>query len=489
MAIHSGDPRRWAILATFAVGSAFSAFSWLCFAPISSLVESTYSTTPLGVNLLSLSFMIVYLPASIFSVWLMDMYGLRATLIVGAFSNAAMNWVKFTGAYIGGPTGFTIILAGQCIGAVGQPLILNIPARLSMDWFTQSERDIATVAATMANILGQMAGSLLPALLVTGEDDFRALMLYQALPCTVALIIAVIVARDRPTLPASAAAAHQWAEQAKLKSESLDSPSARVLKAMWHDSVALTTHANFVWLCAGFTLATGSAWSLLTLQAQIIQPCGYGNSIVGTSGAALLGVGVLASFAIGVWLQRSTAYVITQKLLVIACAAATVGILGVNRPGNAGPIVAMWCLLGAAIQPLMPVSLEHAAEMTYPVSADSSSTVLLVAANVFGCILTLILTVLLAQPSFSNCSSVVNPASGVILTVMLGAAVVTLPVRKEYRRHDAEALLPLQQGFSEDTHALALPLLVERVLPLSVVSAPVRATSFAQQKACAHAVN
>jgi MFS family permease len=468
------EPLRWGILAIFSISSAFSAFSWLCFAPISTLVETTFAATAMDVNMLSLSFMIAYLPASIVSVWIMERYGLRVTLLAGAFTNAAMNWTKFGGVVLGGWNGFAIILAGQCIGALGQPLILNIPARLTMDWFPQSERGMATVAATMANVVGQMAGSLLPALLVTDRADFRALMLYQAVPCTAALLVAALCARDRPAHPPSVAVARQWkeqednAKQLSTLSSSDDAPqapsqSARALVAMWRDTATLMSHRNFMWLCASFSLATGMAWTLLTLQAQIIQPCGYSSAIVGASSAALLGVGIVSSFAIGAFLQRSNAYLLTQKLLTAACAVATLGILAVNRPGSPGAVVALWCVLGAAIQPLMPASLEHAAEMTFPVSADSSAALLLVAANVFGCILTLVLTVLVAEPSFTRCSTVFNAASGTIAAVMLLGVAVTLPLRKEYRRTHAEEVERTRRASACSTngglHNHSLPLL------------------------------
>lgn len=337
-----------------------------------------------------------------------------------------------------GGRGFALILAGQLIGAIGQPLILNIPARVTMDWFGDSERDFATITATMANILGQMAGSLLPALFVKDSADFAFMMLIQAIPCSVVLILAYFVAQDRPTVAPSSAAAQQWADRDSSAADKTESPMRRALLSMWHDAAALMTNGNFVWLAAGFSLATGMAWTLLTLQAQIITPCGYSVDVAGISGASLLGVGVASSFGIGFILKLTGfAYVTTQKLLVCGCAAATVAVLLVNSPNHVALVIAMWCFVGAVLQPLMPVTLEHAAEMTFPMVADSSSTILLVAANLIGCVLTFVLTALVALPSFSNCDALLNPASGVMMSAMILAAVVTLPVRVDYRRKKA----------------------------------------------------
>lgn len=71
-------------------------------------------------------------------------------------------------------------------------------------------------------------------------------------------------------------------------------------------------------------------------------------------------------------------YVVLQKgnLALFTVAVATLYIN--NRPDNRTGVIASWAFLGLALEPLMPLTLEHAAEMTYPQSADSSTALLLV---------------------------------------------------------------------------------------------------------------
>ena len=52
----------------------------------------------------------------------------------------------------------------------------RLPAWLSV----QGERDVATTAATMSNILGQMVASVLPAVIVQNVTELPNVMLYQA---------------------------------------------------------------------------------------------------------------------------------------------------------------------------------------------------------------------------------------------------------------------------------------------------------------------
>jgi hypothetical protein len=95
--------------------------------------------------------------------------------------------------------------------------------------------------------------------------------------------------------------------------------------------------------------------------------------------------------------------------------------------------------LGAVLMPILPATLEHAAECTYPIPADSSSSLLLVMANVVSMLLTFALTPLLAMPVSANCSAIVTPASGLIFFSMVLGVVLVIPVKKDYRRMAAEA--------------------------------------------------
>jgi hypothetical protein len=153
---------------------------------------------------------------------------------------------------------------------------------------------------------------------------------------------------------------------------------------------------------------------------------------------------VVAAFAVGAVMEATKAYLPLQRGVMAAAVLGLGAVLAATRPGHAGLLVAAFALLGACLQPLMPLTLEHAAEMTFPMGAEVSTSFLFMAANIFAYLLVLLLTPLLALPRSATCSTVLTPAAGTVLALMVAGLACTLAVRQEYRRGAAEAaqLLP-----------------------------------------------
>lgn len=127
-----------------------------------------------------------------------------------------------------------------------------------------------------------------------------------------------------------------------------------------------------------FAVATGAGWALLILEQQVVTPCGYSDEFAGILGAALLGTGVICAFVMSGVMEKTKEYVLLQKGTLVLYAVAMAAVYGNNRADNRVGLLASWCFVGALLQPLMPLTLEHAAEISYPLPADSSTALLLV---------------------------------------------------------------------------------------------------------------
>jgi MFS family permease len=158
---YSVYPLRFGIATVFSLGNLLNAAMWICFAPVENFTQARFGVGPFAVNMLSLVFMILYLPGSVLSVFLMERYGMRATLIVGAVLNTLCALVRWLGAaYITDPAvSFGVVMLGQIIGGIAQPIFSNLPSRISGDWFAVTERDLSTTACAMSNPLGNAVGS------------------------------------------------------------------------------------------------------------------------------------------------------------------------------------------------------------------------------------------------------------------------------------------------------------------------------------------
>lgn len=472
--------RRWGILTVYGIANCMNAFLWICFAPIASLTQSFFGVSALAVNMLSLSFMILYPVGSVLATFIETAYGLRAQLLLGTGLNAVCAWIRYFGALMVAPlgteAGFAVVMIGQIVGAIAQPVFTNAPARIAGAWFGTKEREIATTVGSMSNPVGNALGSVVPGLAVVVAGDIPALLLGQAVVCTVNVVLTWWVATDKPPTPPSAAAAHRDEERQHLMSSGGSGSSGSsggaeaaeaaeeagsskhhhltpraALAALWSDYKLLLANRNFLLLAAGFGIGLGLFNAILTLIAQLLQPCGYGADTAGTAGAALLGAGLSAAAIAGVVLTKTHAYVPMLRGGILAAVGAAIFMLASLQPDKEAQLTASFALLGFCLIPLLPISLENCSECTYPIAEDASSSLLLTIGQIVGIILIFALTPVLET---SGCDTVVTTQAGIILGVLLVGTAFLLPFKKDYRRQAAE-VADAQEAAAEGAAAAA----------------------------------
>lgn len=72
------------------------------------------------------------------ALWAIDRFGLRVTILCGMASQLLMNVIKTSAVAspLLSPHGaYWVMMVGQIIGGAGQPLILNVITRFTMDWY------------------------------------------------------------------------------------------------------------------------------------------------------------------------------------------------------------------------------------------------------------------------------------------------------------------------------------------------------------------
>ena len=101
----------------------------------------------------------------------------------------------------------------------------------------------------------------------------------------------------------------------------------------------------------------------------------------------------------------------------------------------AAAVLAASALLGAAAVPLLPLTLENAAECTYPIAEDSSASLLTSAGKLAGVVFVVALQPLAGAGA---CATVLTPAAGVVAGAICVSALGLLAFRADYRRAAAE---------------------------------------------------
>ena len=134
---------RWIMLAIYGGISFCNGMLWITFSPITTFTEAFFDIDANLVNLLSVVYMVLYIPGSVFASWLYKHYGCRTTLLFAATGNAVSAWTRVV-AVAQPDKGYVFLLLGQCIGSWVQPSLLNAPAKITAVWFTIKERDMAT---------------------------------------------------------------------------------------------------------------------------------------------------------------------------------------------------------------------------------------------------------------------------------------------------------------------------------------------------------
>ena len=167
---------RWVMLAAFMLAIAVNQLLWISFAPITGEAAAFYGVDDLAIGLLSLVFMVVFIVVSIPASWVIDTYGIRVGVGIGAVLTGAFGLLRgFLAA------DYAWVLAAQIGIAVGQPFVLNAIAKIAGRWFPIGERATATGLASLAIYVGIFAGLAATPIIVLGSSIPTALLVYGAI--------------------------------------------------------------------------------------------------------------------------------------------------------------------------------------------------------------------------------------------------------------------------------------------------------------------
>ena len=79
---------RWVVLTVFMLINLIMQTLWITYAPITGPAAEFYGVSDLQIGLLSMTFMIAFVPLSIPVSWVIDTYGFRIAVGIGAISPA-----------------------------------------------------------------------------------------------------------------------------------------------------------------------------------------------------------------------------------------------------------------------------------------------------------------------------------------------------------------------------------------------------------------
>src|SRR5574339_1139014 len=85
---------RWVVLAFFMFINLTIQMLWITYAPVTGPAAAFYGVSDLQIGLLAMTFMIAFIPLSIPVAWVIDTYGFRVAVSIGAVLMAVFGLLR-----------------------------------------------------------------------------------------------------------------------------------------------------------------------------------------------------------------------------------------------------------------------------------------------------------------------------------------------------------------------------------------------------------
>jgi len=326
---------------------------WISFAPITGTAAQFYGVSDLAIGLLSMIFMIVFIIASIPASWVIDTYGIRVGVGIGAVLTGVFGLLR--GVFGADYTG---VLIAQIGIAIGQPFVLNAVAKIAGRWFPINERATAAGLGSLAIYAGIFVGLVLTPFVVIHSDIPTLLWIYGIIAALISILF-LALARERPPTPVGP----------EERSLVLDG-----LKRLFHQR-------EFIYLFLLFFIGLGVFNAVTTWIEEIVRPRGFSIDQAGIVGGLMVLGGIVGAIVIPPISDRMRRRV---PFIVLALVGAIPGLIGVTFASGYPLLLASAFVLGAFLLSSGPLGFQYAAEITYPVPEGTSNGLLLLAGQVSG---------------------------------------------------------------------------------------------------------
>ena len=347
---------RWVMLVVFMFIVAVNQLLWITFASITSAAVQFYGVSDLSIGLLSMIFMIVYIFVSIPASWVIDTYGLRVAVGIGAALTGIFGLMRGLTA-----SSYTLVLVAQIGIAIGQPFILNAVTTVAARWFPLRERATASGLGSLAMYLGIFLGLGVTPWLTLRFHIGGMLMAY-GIVSVVAALVFFIFARERPATPPCP-------------------PGMEVRSLAFDGFKQMFRQRDFLLLLVIFFIGLGIFNAVTTWIENILAPRGFSSTLAGTAGGLMILGGIVGALVIPSLSDRLRKRV---PFIILALAGATAGLIGIAYATSTWLLLTASVTLGFFLLSSGPIGFQYGAEITHPTPEGTSNGLLLMMGQVSG---------------------------------------------------------------------------------------------------------
>jgi MFS family permease len=349
---------RWVVLLAFMAIVASNQLLWITFAAITTQAMQFYNVSDLSIGLLSLSFMVVYILVSFPASWVIDTYGIRVGVGIGAALTGIFGLTRGLGA-----SSYTWVSVAQIGIAIGQPFILNAVTTVAARWFPMEERATASGLGSLAIYLGILVGLAFTPYL-TLQSGIHSMLITYGIVSAVAMFVFLLFARERPPSPPCP-------------------PDEEGRSLVLDGLTKMIRQRDFILLLIIFFVGLGAFNAITTWIEQILAPRGFSAIQAGNVGGAMIFGGILGALILPLLSDR---YHKRVPFLVLAVTGATLGLIGITYATGYGLLLIFSFIFGFFLLSAGPIGFQYGAEITYPAPEGTSNGLLLLMGQISGII-------------------------------------------------------------------------------------------------------
>ena len=347
---------RWVVLGIFAVLNAIVQMNWIAFAAVTGDASDFYQVSVLSIGFLSMIYMIVFIIVSIPASYVIDTYGIRIGVGVGAALTGVFALMRGVVA-----DDYTLVVIATIGLAIGQPFILNAITKVAAQWFAVTERATADAIPSLFQFVGIIAAMAVTPYLVSSLGIAGMLRVYGVVSVAVGLA-AVLLMRERPpTQPSASDGVERFAVFAGLR--------------------YIFRQRNMLILLVLFFVGLGMFNAISTWIEQLVAPRGFDSEQAGLIGAAMLVAGIIGAAVMSLWSDHSRR---RKPFLILALVGMVPGLVGLGFATNFAVLVASSFVFGFFLMSAYPVGMQYGAEVSYPAPESTSQGIIILAGQAAG---------------------------------------------------------------------------------------------------------
>ncbi len=336
---------RWVVLAVFMFINVTIQILWIGYAPITGPAAVFYSVSDLQIGMLAMSFMIAFIPLSIPVSWVIDTYGFRLAVSIGAVLMGIFGLLRgFAG------TNYSLVLWSTIGIAIAQPFLLNAWTKVPANWFSIDERATAVGLVTLSSLIGTALGMVITPILIANMPISMVQLIYGGIAAFSAILFLIFARENPPTPPC---------------------PAGQEVRSLMLDGLKHALKVKDFWLYLGiFFIGMGIFNGITTWVEDIVRPRGFTPVDAGNMGALMLVGGLIGAVVIPPFSDKQhkrRIYLLTGFLLAIP------GLIGLTYATNTWLLFISSFSLGFFLIGVSPIGIQYAAEITQPTPEGTSN--------------------------------------------------------------------------------------------------------------------